>query len=88
LKPGGRIVFAEATATGDLDQDVKTPFARIHMSSSVLYCLQEGLHDHGAGLGTTYGTTGYRRLLAEAGYANVDHLDTDAGYTLFVGTRP
>lgn len=87
LKPGGKVVFAEGTATGDVATDVVSPFARIHMSSSVLYCMQEGLHDHGAGLGTTYGTANYRRLLAEAGYADVGHVDTEAGYTLFIGTR-
>jgi 2-polyprenyl-3-methyl-5-hydroxy-6-metoxy-1,4-benzoquinol methylase len=88
LKPRGSFVFAEATASGDLASDAKSPFARIHMSSSVLYCLQEGLHDHGAGLGTTYGTNGYCNLLLEAGYTDVRHIDTDAGYTVFAGTRP
>ncbi len=88
LKPGGKIVFAESTATGDVVTDAASPFARIHMSSSVLYCMQEGLHDGGVGLGTTYGTTGYRRLLEEAGYADIVDVDTDAGYTLFMGGRP
>lgn len=87
LKPGGRIVVAEMTATGDTAQDVALPFARILMSSNLLYCMQEGLHEHGAGLGTTFGTDNYRKLLSENGFTAVRHHDTDAGFTLIVGVH-
>jgi len=87
LKPGGRIVIAESTATGDVAQDVALPFARILMSASLLYCMQEGLHGQGAGLGTTFGTDNYRKLLSGNGFKAVGHHDTDMGFTLVVGVR-
>ncbi len=85
LKPGGCIVIAEGTATGDVARDVALPFARILMSSNLLYCMQEGLHGHGAGLGTNFGTDNYRELLSGNGFTAVRHHDTDAGFTLIVG---
>jgi 2-polyprenyl-3-methyl-5-hydroxy-6-metoxy-1,4-benzoquinol methylase len=88
LKPGGRVVFAEGTANGNVDDDASKPFAAILMTSSILYCMQEGLHDHGAGLGTNYGTDGYLELLSSAGYTDVRHVDTKASYTIFSGVRP
>jgi SAM-dependent methyltransferase len=87
LRPGGRIVVAESTASGDVAKDVALPFARILMSADLLYCRQEGLHGKGAGLGTTYGTDNYRRLLLENGFTAVTHHDTEAGFTLLVGMK-
>ena len=87
LKPGGKIAIAEMTATGNLETDLASPFARILKTSALVYCMQEGLHDHGVGLGTTFGTAGYCKLLVDAGYLRVAHFDNEAGYTLFVGTR-
>jgi 2-polyprenyl-3-methyl-5-hydroxy-6-metoxy-1,4-benzoquinol methylase len=87
LKPGGRIAVIEMTATGDLAKDLATPFAPILTTSALLYCMQEGLHGGGVGLGTTFGTDNYRKLVTESGFGGVAHVDTDAGYTVVTGVR-
>jgi hypothetical protein len=71
---------------GDLVQDVTTPFARILFGSNLLYCMQEGLHAGGAGLGVAYGTANYEKLLVDAGYASVGHRDAEGGFTLVTGS--
>lgn len=87
LRPGGSLVMAEATASGDLDADLGAPMARILFSSNLLLCLQEGLHGGGAGLGNTWGTEAAESLLAANAYEDVRHHDTGAGFTLIAGHR-
>jgi SAM-dependent methyltransferase len=86
LRPGGRLVMGESTASGDVDTDVASPFARIVTSANLLYCLQEGLHGGGAGLGATMGADAITSLLMQNGFRDVSEYVTGTGYTVFTAS--
>jgi len=70
LRDGGCLLLAEPALSGDPNVDaVADPTAIITYGADLVYCLQEGLADGGAGLGATYGGPALRRLLADHGFA-------------------
>ncbi len=87
LKPGGVLLFVEAAATGNVDVDASSPFARILFSANLLICLQEALHDGGAGTGALAGEKRIISLLNAGGFANVNTYETGVGYTIFAARR-
>jgi 2-polyprenyl-3-methyl-5-hydroxy-6-metoxy-1,4-benzoquinol methylase len=87
LLPGGKLVLAEATAAGNVDSDIALPWARIVFSANVLVCLQEALHDNGAGLGSTAGARRITSLLEDSGFTQVNQYDTPVGYTVYTASR-
>jgi SAM-dependent methyltransferase len=69
LRDGGCLLLAEPALTGDPNVDAAAdPSAIITYGCDLLYCLQEGLADGGAGLGATCGSAALRQLLADHGY--------------------
>jgi 2-polyprenyl-3-methyl-5-hydroxy-6-metoxy-1,4-benzoquinol methylase len=86
LRPGGKLVLVEATATGNLDLDAAMPWSRIVFSANVLFCLQEALHENGAGLGSTAGAQRITALLEENEFGPVSQYDSAAGYTIYTAT--
>ncbi len=87
LKPGGTLVLLEPTATGNVDADAFSPFARIVFSANLLICLQEGLHDGGAGMGALAGENRITALLNAGGFGDVKTYETGVGYTVFAVRR-
>ena len=70
LRDGGCLLLAEPALTGDPNVDAAAdPTAIITYGGDLVYCLQEGLSDGGAGLGATFGGPALRRLLADHGFA-------------------
>jgi SAM-dependent methyltransferase len=70
LRPGGCLLLAEPALSGDPNVDgAADPTAVITYGCDLVYCLQEGLADGGAGLGATYGGPAFRRLLSDHGFA-------------------
>jgi hypothetical protein len=84
LRPLGKLILAETSVTGDLDADLVLPWARIVFSSNLLLCLQEGLYDNGAGIGSTAGKEVIEKLLANNGFGTIEAYEAPVGYTIFV----
>ncbi len=86
LVPGGVVLIAENDLTGDLDQDVANPGALIGYTSSILYCLQEALHEGGEVHSCAEGTHWVVDALERAGFDAVDTHHSESGYAIVTGT--
>ncbi len=71
LKPNGVLFMKEPTASDNLEENIANPFAPILYGVSTLHCLTVSLAHGGAGIGTAFGQKLARRLLNEAGFADV-----------------
>jgi SAM-dependent methyltransferase len=71
LRPGGVFVMMDTKASSRLEDNVGNPFAPLLYAVSTLHCLTVSLARDGAGLGTAWGEQTARRMLAEAGFADV-----------------
>ena len=75
LAPDGVFVMIDFKGTSDVGEDAKNPFAPFYYSVSVLHCMTVSLAEGGAGLGTMWGEKVARRMLAEAGFGQVEVVD-------------
>jgi hypothetical protein len=81
LRGGGSLLIAEAAVSGDPGADAADPTAIRTYGSNLVYCLQEGLADGGAGLGATWSGQGLGALLADHGFNGLAEW-TDGTHTL------
>lgn len=87
LRPDGVLVMVEPTATGDLDQDVRSPMAVMGYATSLSHCLQVSLAEGGPGLGGMWGSAGAHRLLAAAGFTDVQEHHSPSDHTVYAARR-
>lgn len=85
LRPGGVFVMKEPRVADDLADNLGNPFAPILYATSTLHCMTVSLAHGGAGIGTAFGEGLARRMLADAGFGQVDvqpapGVPTDAVY--------
>jgi hypothetical protein len=59
-------------AASALEDNVGNPFAPLMYGLSVLHCMTVSLAEGGAGLGAMWGEQLARRMLADAGFADVE----------------
>jgi SAM-dependent methyltransferase len=85
LAPGGVVLVAENDFTGDLDADAGNPFATIAYVSSLMYCMQEALHDGGEVHTCAEGTGWVVAALERAGFHDVEVRHSETGYALVHG---
>ncbi len=85
LAPGGVVLVAENGFTGDLDADPANPFATIAYVSSLMYCMQEALHDGGEVHTCAEGSGWVVEALAGAGFRDVEVRHSETGYALVSG---
>ena len=71
LKPGGLFVMREPSAADNLEDNIGNPFAPVLYGMSTLHCMTVSLAHNGAGIGTAFGQTLARSLLADAGFTSV-----------------
>ena len=76
LAPGGTFYMVEFKFASDVGTNVGNPFAPLYYGVSLLHCMTVSLAAGGAGLGAIWGERTARRLLGEAGFADVDLVDT------------
>jgi SAM-dependent methyltransferase len=90
LAPGGVFVMKEPRVSSNLEDNIGNPMAPLVYSSSTLHCLPVSLAHDGAGLGTAFGEQLARRLLADAGFADVAVHDApgDPMDAVFVSHKP
>lgn len=71
LRPGGTLFMLDIKASSNLADNLADPSMIVLYGTSVLHCMQVGLHNGGAGLGTVWGTQLATQMLTEAGFASI-----------------
>ncbi len=89
LKPGGALLAKEPTAADNLEDNVGNPFAPVFYGVSTLHCMTVSLAHDGAGIGTAMGEQVARKLLADAGFDDVDVVPApgDPGDAVYIARR-
>ena len=72
LVPGGVFFMKEPHGADALEDNLENPMASMLYSMSTLHCMTVSLAHGGAGIGTMFGEQLALRLLADAGFADVD----------------
>jgi SAM-dependent methyltransferase len=90
LRPGGVFVMFDIKASSRLEDNLANPMAALLYSISTLHCLTVSLAEGGAGLGAVWGEELARRLLADAGFVDVEVHDVpdDPLDSVYVARRP
>ena len=88
LAPGGVFVMVDAKFSSDLAGNIGHPLAALCYAISVLYCTPVSLAGGGAGLGAMWGTERAGQLLAEAGFGQVEVLDSPRPQNCIYACRP
>jgi SAM-dependent methyltransferase len=90
LVPGGWFAMKEPHAADALEDNIGNPMAPILYSVSTLHCMTVSLAHGGAGIGTMFGEGLARRLLADAGFADVQvhPAPGDPPDAIYVARRP
>ena len=71
LRPGGTLFMLDIKASSNLADNLADPAMIVLYGTSVLHCMQVGLHNGGAGLGTVWGTQLATQMLTDAGFTSV-----------------
>jgi SAM-dependent methyltransferase len=72
LAPDGIFFMVEHRSSNDLADNLHNPFAPMYYSVSTLHCLTVSLAEGGAGLGAMWGEQDACRMLAGAGFRDVE----------------
>ncbi|HMK13011.1 MAG TPA: class I SAM-dependent methyltransferase [Acidimicrobiales bacterium] len=72
LTPDGVFFMKEPHGADTLEDNIGNPMAPMLYACSTLHCMTVSLAHGGAGIGTVFGETLARNLLAEAGFTSVD----------------
>ena len=72
LREDGVFLMGDVAASSKLEENIGHPLAPALYTFSVFYCMTVSLAQGGEGLGTVWGEQTARRMLAEAGFAQVD----------------
>lgn len=76
LAPGGKFLMIDFKFSSRVEDNIANPFAPMYYGISLMHCMPVSLAVGGKGLGTVWGEQTARRMLAEAGFTNVEVLDT------------
>ncbi|MFF8292286.1 class I SAM-dependent methyltransferase [Streptomyces sp. NPDC016309] len=71
LRDGGTFLMGDIAASSNLEENLGHPFGPALYGFSVFYCMTTSLSTGGAGLGTVWGEQTARRMLAAAGFTDV-----------------
>ncbi len=72
LREDGVFLMGDVAASSKLEENIEHPLAPALYTFSVFYCMTVSLAQGGEGLGTVWGEQTARRMLAEAGFTQVD----------------
>jgi SAM-dependent methyltransferase len=89
LRPGGVYLCVDVTASSTLADNLDHPLGPFLYTISCMHCMTVSLAAGGMGLGTMWGEQTARRMLAAAGFTEVDtkHVDGDILNTYYIATR-
>ncbi len=72
LHPDGTFLMIDIAASSNLEENLDHPLGPTLYTFSVTHCMTVSLAQHGAGLGTVWGEQTARRMLADAGFTQVE----------------
>ncbi len=72
LAPGGVFFMKEPHGADALEDNLENPMAPLLYAVSTMHCMTVSLAHGGAGIGTVFGEQLARRMLAEAGFVDVE----------------
>ena len=76
LAPRGTFLMIDFKFSSNVEENVGNPFAPLYYGISVMHCMTVSLAEGGAGLGTMWGIQVARRMLNEAGFTQVEIVDS------------
>ena len=72
LEPGGTFLMVDPAASSHLHENLEHPMGPFLYTVSTMHCMTVSLEQGGVGLGTAWGEQSARRMLAEAGFSEVE----------------
>ncbi|MGX1756636.1 hypothetical protein ACWIG5_06935 [Streptomyces lydicus] len=72
LRDDGVFLMGDIAASSELSENIGHPLGPTLYALSVFYCMTVSLAEGGAGLGTAWGRQTALRMLAEAGFGEVE----------------
>ncbi len=76
LAEGGAFVMVDFKFSSSVDGNIGNPFAPLYYGISLMHCMTVSLAYGGAGLGAVWGIEKAKAMLAEAGFRQVEVLDS------------
>jgi hypothetical protein len=76
LAPSGAFMMIDIKASSNLEENLEKPTAPLSFGVSVMHCMTISLAHGGAGLGNMWGEQVARSMLAEAGFREIEVVDT------------
>ena len=80
LEPGGILLMVDPAASSHLHENLEHPVGPFLYTVSTMHCTTVSLEQGGVGLGTAWGEQSARRMLAEAGFSDVEVEDVDGDF--------
>jgi 2-polyprenyl-3-methyl-5-hydroxy-6-metoxy-1,4-benzoquinol methylase len=89
LEPGGTFLMVDPAASSHLHENVEHPMGPFLYTVSTMHCMTVSLEQGGVGLGTAWGEQSARRMLAEAGFSEVEveHVEGDIFNNYFIARK-
>ena len=90
LRPGGTFLMVDIQASSDVADNVEHPMGPFLYTVSTMHCMTVSLALDGDGLGTVWGERLARKMLADAGFVDVEvtTLDQDPLNSYYVARKP
>jgi SAM-dependent methyltransferase len=88
LAHDGLFLMIDFKFSSKLEDNIDNPFAPLYYGISTMHCMTISLAEGGAGLGTVWGIQTARRMLADAGFSNVEVLDSPRPQNCIYVCRP
>ncbi len=76
LVSNGTFLMIDFKFSSNVEENIGNPFAPLYYGVSTMHCMTVSLAEEGAGLGTVWGLQTARRMLTEAGFINVEIVDS------------
>jgi 2-polyprenyl-3-methyl-5-hydroxy-6-metoxy-1,4-benzoquinol methylase len=80
LEPGGIFLMVDPAASSHLHENLEHPMGPFLYTVSTMHCMTVSLEQGGVGLGTAWGEQSARRMLAEAGFAEIEVEDVEGDF--------
>jgi trans-aconitate methyltransferase len=88
LAEDGLFLMIDFKFASHVEDNVGNPFAPLYYGISTMHCMTISLAEGGAGLGTVWGIQTACQMLADAGFSNVDVLDSPRPQNCIYVCRP
>jgi SAM-dependent methyltransferase len=88
LAPGGVFVMVDTTFASRLEDNTANPYAPLSYGISLLFCVPTSIATGGTGLGAMWGRELARTMLADAGFTDVQVLDSPRPQNCIYVCRP